>query len=76
MQAFIDDANQVVTGKVKVKLLKGRAAATGATSPKSLYDTKLAGFAMAGYDVTAARGFIDLFGLPMKVRGMKQKPKV
>ena len=29
-----------------------------------------------GYDITAARGFIDLFGLPMKVRGMKQKPKV
>jgi len=76
MQAFIDTANEVVTGKVKVKLLKGRAQATGATSPKSLYDTKLAGFAMAGYDVTAARGFIDLFGLPMKVRGMKQKPKM
>jgi hypothetical protein len=27
---------------------------------------------MKDYDVTAARGFIDLFGLPMKVRGMKQ----
>ncbi len=76
MQAFIDDANQVVTGKVKVKLLKGRVQATGATSPKSLYDTKLAGFAMSGYDVTAARGFIDLFGLPMKVRGMRQKPRL
>jgi len=76
LQSFVDTANEVVTGKVKLKLFKGRAAATGATSPKSLYDTKLAGFAMAGYDVTAARGFIDLFGLPMKVRGMKQKPKV
>jgi argininosuccinate synthase len=43
-----------------------------ATSPTSLYDTKLASFAMKDYDVTAARGFIDLFGLPMKVRGMKQ----
>ena len=42
-----------------MKLFKGRAAATGATSPKSLYDTKLASFAMSGYDVTAARGFID-----------------
>ena len=28
---------------------------------------------MKDYDVTAARGFIDLFGLPMKVRGMKQR---
>ncbi|MEX0774450.1 MAG: argininosuccinate synthase [Phycisphaeraceae bacterium] len=76
MQAFVDEASSVVTGKVRVKLFKGRAAAVSATSPKSLYDTKLASFAMKGYDVTAARGFIDLFGLPMKVRGLKQKPKV
>ncbi len=76
MQAFIDTANEVVTGKVRVKLFKGRATAVGATSPKSLYDKQLASFAMSGYDITAARGFIDLFGLPMKVRGLKQKPKL
>ncbi len=75
LQAFVDHASQVVTGKVKVKLYKGRAQAVSATSPKSLYDTKLASFAMKGYDVTAARGFIDLFGLPMKVRGLKQTSK-
>jgi len=75
MQAFIDHANQVVTGKVRVKLYKGRATAVSVTSPRSLYDTQLASFAMSGYDVTAARGFIDLFGLPMKVRGLKQKVK-
>jgi argininosuccinate synthase len=75
LQAFVDHASQVMTGKVKVKLYKGRATAVSATSPKSLYDTKLASFAMKGYDVTAARGFIDLFGLPMKVRGLKQKAK-
>ena len=72
MQAFIDTASQVVSGKVRVKLHKGRATAVSAVSPKSLYDTRLASFAMKGYDVTAARGFIDLFGLPMKVRGLKQ----
>ena len=55
-----------------MKLYKGRAAATSAKSPTSLYDTKLASFAMKDYDVTAARGFIDLFGLPMKVRGLRQ----
>ena len=49
-----------------------RAIVVGRRSPLSLYDTKLASFAMKDYDVTAARGFIDLFGLPMKVRGMKQ----
>jgi argininosuccinate synthase len=41
-----------------------------------LYDSKLASFSMEGYDVTAARGFIDLFGLPMKVRGLKHKTQV
>ncbi len=71
LQAFVDQASQTVTGEVKLKLYKGRAAAVGATSPASLYDTRLASFAMAGYDVTAARGFIDLFGLPMKVRAMR-----
>ncbi|RYG70867.1 argininosuccinate synthase, partial [bacterium] len=71
MQAFIDTSSKHVTGKVKVKLFKGRAMAVGATSDKSLYDTKLASFAMAGYDITAARGFIDLFGLPMKVANAK-----
>jgi argininosuccinate synthase len=73
MQAFVDQASEVVTGKVRVKLYKGRASAVSATSPLSLYDTKLASFAMKGYDVTAARGFIDLFGLPMKVRGLRQQ---
>ena len=76
IQAFVENTSQVVTGKVKVKLLKGRAQAVSSESPQSLYDTKLASFAMSGYDVTAARGFIDLFGLPMKVRGLKQKTKV
>ena len=72
LQAFVDHANAVLTGKVRVKLYKGRALAVSATSPKSLYDTKLASFAMKDYDVTAARGFIDLFGLPMQVQGLKQ----
>ena len=76
MQAFVDQANQVVTGSVKVKLYKGQAIATEVNSKNSLYDDQLASFAMDGYDITAARGFIDLFGLPMKVRGLKQKPKV
>ena len=72
LQALVDQASEVVTGKVRVKLFKGRVTTAGATSPLSLYDLKLASFAMKDYDVTAARGFIDLFGLPMKVHGMKQ----
>ena len=67
LQAFIDHSNAAVTGQAKVRLYKGRAMTVSATSPHTLYDPQLASFSMEGYDVTAARGFIDLFGLPMKV---------
>jgi len=67
LQTFIDHTNLTVTGIAKIRLFKGRAMAIGATSEHTLYDSKLASFSMEGYDVTAARGFIDLFGLPMKV---------
>lgn len=73
MQAFIDHTQGPVTGQVKVKLFKGRATAAGVTSPHSLYDPQLASFSMEGYDVTAARGFIDLFGLPMKVASQAKR---
>lgn len=73
MQAFIDHTNASVTGVAKVKLFKGRAMQVGALSPHTLYDPQLASFSMEGYDVTAARGFIDLFGLPMKVAQQAKK---
>ena len=71
LQAFIDDTNKCCTGKVSIRLYKGKAQAIAASSANSLYDSKLASFSMEGYDVTAARGFIDLFGLPMKVAAMR-----
>jgi argininosuccinate synthase len=71
MQTFMDHTQKTVTGEVTVDLYKGRATAVTATAEKSLYDSKLASFAMEGYDVTAARGFIDLFGLPMKIAAMQ-----
>jgi argininosuccinate synthase len=73
LQAFIDHTNATATGSVKVRLFKGRAQAIAATSPHTLYDPQLASFSMEGYDVTAARGFIDLFGLPMKVAAQAKK---
>ncbi|MFN4242233.1 MAG: argininosuccinate synthase [Tepidisphaerales bacterium] len=73
IQAFVDHTNAAVSGSVRVKLYKGRAMAVGASSPHSLYDSKLASFSMEGYDVTAARGFIDLFGLPMKVASQARR---
>lgn len=75
LQAFYDNINAHLTGTVKVKLYKGRALAVEADSKQSLYDDKLASFAMSGYDITAARGFIDLYGLPNRVHSMKHKPK-
>jgi argininosuccinate synthase len=73
LQTFVDHTNSTVTGVAKVRLYKGRAMAIGATSPHSLYDPQLASFSMEGYDVTAARGFIDLFGLPMKVASQRKR---
>ncbi|MEM6751342.1 MAG: argininosuccinate synthase [Planctomycetota bacterium] len=73
LQAFFDHASQKVTGSVTVKLYKGRAMAIRVNSDQSLYDADLASFAMDGYDVTAARGFIDLFGLPMQVAGQRER---
>jgi argininosuccinate synthase len=75
LQAFVDFTQQNVTGQVRIKLFKGRATAAGVTSPFSLYDLRLASFSMEGYDVTAARGFIDLFGLPMKVAAQVGKSR-
>ena len=73
LQTFIDHTNATVTGSAKVRLFKGRAQAVSAVSPHTLYDPQLASFSMEGFDVTAARGFIDLFGLPMKVASQAKK---
>jgi argininosuccinate synthase len=73
LQSFFDHVNLGVTGTVRVRLYKGRAQAISAKSPNSLYDSRLASFSMEGYDVTSARGFIDLFGLPMKVAQQSKK---
>jgi argininosuccinate synthase len=73
LQSFVDHTNATVTGLAKVRLFKGRAMHVGAQSPHTLYDPQLASFSMEGYDVTAARGFIDLFGLPMKVASQAKR---
>jgi argininosuccinate synthase len=68
LDAFVNATQRNVTGEVKLKLFKGRCTLAGAKSPKSLYRTDLASFVMgAEYDPTDAKGFIRLFGLPMKV---------
>ena len=72
VQAFIESTQQYVTGEVKLKLYKGNIIKAGTTSPYSLYSESLASFTTGElYDHHDAEGFINLFGLPLKVRAMK-----
>jgi len=76
IDAFVDVTQRSVTGVVRMKLFKGRCTPAGIKSPNSLYQTDLASFKMgAEYDPTDARGFIRLFGLPMKVAGLVTRKK-
>ncbi len=71
-QAFIESTQEYVTGEVKFKLYKGNIIKAGTTSPYSLYSESLASFTTGElYDHHDAEGFINLFGLSLKVRGMK-----
>ena len=72
VQAFIESTQEYVTGEVKFKLYKGNIIKAGTTSPYSLYSESLASFTTGDlYDHHDAEGFINLFGLPLKVRAMK-----
>ena len=71
LQAFIESTQDRVTGEVKFKLDKGNIIKAGTTSPYSLYSEELASFTTGDlYDHKDANGFINLFGLSMKVRAM------
>jgi len=71
-QAFVDVTQEYVSGEVKLMLYKGNIINQGTTSPYSLYDENIASFTTGDlYDHKDAEGFINLFGLPMKVRALK-----
>ena len=68
LSAFVDSTQQTVTGDVKLKLYKGNIIDAGVTSPYSLYDPEIATFDEDEvYNQADAVGFINLFGLPIKV---------
>ena len=72
IQAFVESTQEYVTGEAKFKLYKGNIIKAGTTSPYSLYNESLASFTTGDlYDHHDADGFINLFGLPLKVRAMK-----
>ena len=67
--AFVDKVNETVTGDVKLKLYKGNLINAGVTSPYTLYDEQTASFGEdEDYNQADSAGFINLFGLPIKVK--------
>ena len=74
LDAFVDTTQQTVTGTVRLKLYKGNIISAGTKSPYSLYHE---GFVTFGrdevYNQQDAEGFINLFGLPLKVRALMMK---
>ncbi len=77
IDAFVESTQKYVTGTVRLKLYKGSISAAGVKSPYSLYREDLATFSQDEvYDQKKAEGFIDLFGLSMKVASeVHGKPK-
>ncbi len=73
IQAFMEKTQENVTGEVKLKLYKGNIIKQGTVSPYSLYNESIASFTTGElYNHHDAEGFINLFGLSLKVRAMKQ----
>ncbi len=71
LSAFVDSTQQTVTGTVRLKLYKGNCSPAGAKSEYSLYSEEIATFGRDEvYNQKDAEGFINLFGLPLKVKAM------
>ena len=69
LDAFFETASQATTGEVTLRMYKGNLEPVSRTSPYSLYSLDIASFTMgASYDQKDAEGFINLIGLPMRVR--------
>jgi len=74
LSAFVESTQQNVTGSVKLKLYKGNIINAGVTSPYSLYDEDIATFSEDHvYDQKDSAGFINLFGLPIKVKALMEE---
>ncbi len=73
LSAFVDTTQETCTGDVKLKLYKGNIMLASLTSPYSLYDEDIATFDEDEvYDQMDSQGFINLFGLPIKVQAKKK----
>jgi argininosuccinate synthase len=76
MTAFVNKTQETVTGDVKLKLYKGNIINAGVTSPYTLYDEEVATFDEDEvYNQADSAGFINLFGLPIKVKAQLDKKR-
>lgn len=74
LDAFVNKLAEPISGSVKLKLYKGNVIIAGRTSPRTLYRPDLASFTMgASYDQRDAAGFINIFGLPLKVHALTRE---
>lgn len=72
--AFVDITQEFVTGEVKLKLYKGNIILAGMTSPFTLYSEEYSTFEKDSvYNQKDAEGFINLFGLPIKIEALLRK---
>jgi argininosuccinate synthase len=76
LSAFVDKTQETVTGKVRLKLYKGNMINAGVWSENSLYSEEIATFGESDYNQADAGGFIELFGLPIKVQAMVNQGKL
>jgi len=76
LSAFVDKTQETVTGKVKLKLYKGNMILSSVSSPYSLYSENIATFGESDYNQKDSEGFINLFGLPIKVRALMEQGKL
>ena len=75
LDSFCAATQQYVTGTVKMKLYKGSCTVTGRKSPYSLYDFNLASYGADDvFNHESAKGFIDLYGLPVTTWSAMQGP--
>ena len=76
LSAFVDKTQEVVNGKVRLKLYKGNIIKAGVWSPNSLYSESIATFGASDYNQKDAEGFINLWGLPIKVQALVDQGKL
>ena len=78
LSAFVEKTQETVTGDVKLRIYKGNITSAGITSPHSLYSENIATFDDDGgaYSQKDSEGFINLFGLPVKVKALLDAKKL